>query len=72
MPKRIKYVQHGGGYLESFKIKQGMVKKIVCCDCNLAHVFIFEPGRKGEIDMAVYRDDYTTDELRRKAKRAKK
>lgn len=44
---------------------------IVCCDCKLTHLFVFEKHKQG-FKMRAYRDDYATDKCKCKVRKVRK
>ena len=53
---------------ESIEIKSGTVLRLACCDCGLVHRIAFVSDKKGNIGMAMERNNNSTTQLRRNRK----
>jgi hypothetical protein len=41
---------------------------LACCSCGLDHLLLFNPGKKGFVQITVYRDDHMTEAHRKQNK----
>ena len=53
---------------EPLEIEAGSVREIVCCDCSLAHTYLFYRD-KGKLMMEVFRNDWLTKKERRRRRK---
>lgn len=49
--------------------KKNEVQWISCCDCGLAHLILFRTLKGGHTEVYMYRDDYITEQNRKRRKK---